>query len=33
MGLLTVPMHIQKEGAAMVTEFHHGVMAWAENLA
>jgi hypothetical protein len=33
MGLLTLPMQVKKDGAEMVTEFHHGVMALAENLA
>jgi hypothetical protein len=33
MGLLTVPMQVKKDGAEMVTEFHHGVMAWTQNLA
>jgi len=25
--LLTVPIEVKKDGAEMVTEFHHGVMA------
>jgi len=27
MGVLTVPMRVKKDGAEMVTEFHHGVLA------
>jgi hypothetical protein len=33
MGVLTVPMPVKKDSLEMVTEFHHGVMAWAQNLA
>jgi hypothetical protein len=27
MGLLTVPKQVKKDGAEVVTEFHHGVLA------
>jgi hypothetical protein len=33
MGVLTVPMRDKKDNPKMVTEFHHGVMVWAKNLA
>jgi hypothetical protein len=33
MGVLTVPMQVKKDNEEMVTEFHHGVMVWAQSLA
>jgi hypothetical protein len=33
MGVLTVPMRDKKDSPEMVTEFHHGVMVWVQNLA
>jgi hypothetical protein len=33
MGLFTVPMQVKKDSAEMVTEFHHDVMSWVQNLA